>query len=56
MRSMFGGKKENEATIDFGLHMIITDLPEAHLEDMNEMVREGVTSSNSLWHTRTCLW
>jgi dihydropyrimidinase len=37
-------KKGERATIDFSLHMIITDLPEAHLEDMNEMVREGVTS------------
>ncbi len=37
-------KKGEKATIDFGLHMIITDLPEAHIEDMNEMVREGVTS------------
>lgn len=37
-------KKGEKATIDFGLHMIITDLPEAHLEDMNEMVREGLTS------------
>jgi dihydropyrimidinase len=37
-------KKGERATIDFGLHMIVTDLPEAHLEDMNEMVREGVTS------------
>lgn len=37
-------KKGEKATIDYGLHMIITDLPEAHLEDMNEMVREGVSS------------
>jgi dihydropyrimidinase len=37
-------KAENRATIDYGLHMIITDLPDAHLEDMNDMVREGVTS------------
>jgi len=37
-------KKGEKATVDYGLHMIITDLPEAHLEDMNEMVREGVTS------------
>ncbi len=37
-------KKGEKATIDFGLHMIITDLSEAHLEDMNEMVREGVAS------------
>ncbi len=37
-------KAEGKATIDYGLHMIITDLPEAHLEDMSDMVREGVTS------------
>jgi dihydropyrimidinase len=37
-------KKGEKAAIDYGLHMIITDLPEAHLEDMNEMVREGVSS------------
>lgn len=37
-------KGENRATIDYGLHMIITDLPDAHLEDMNDMVRQGVTS------------
>ncbi len=37
-------KAEGKATIDYGLHMIVTDLPEAHLEDMSDMVREGVTS------------
>jgi dihydropyrimidinase len=37
-------KKGEKATVDYGLHMIITDLPEAHLEDMNEMVREGLSS------------
>ena len=37
-------KAENKATIDYGLHMIVTDLPDAHLEDMNDMVREGVSS------------
>ncbi len=37
-------KKGELATVDYGLHMIITDLPDAGLEDMNEMVREGVTS------------
>ena len=36
--------KGEKATTDYSLHMIITDLPEAHLEDMNEMVREGLTS------------
>ena len=37
-------KKGEKAAVDYGLHMIVTDLPEAHLEDMDEMVREGVTS------------
>ena len=40
-----GGKKaENKACIDFGLHMIVTDLGGAGLEDMDDMVREGVAS------------
>jgi dihydropyrimidinase len=37
-------KAEAKACIDYGLHMIVTDLPEAGLEDMDEMVREGVAS------------
>ncbi len=37
-------RKGEKAAVDYGLHMIITDLPEAHLEDMEEMAREGVTS------------
>jgi dihydropyrimidinase len=37
-------KAEGRAAIDYGFHMVITDLPEAHLEDMDEMVREGVSS------------
>jgi len=37
-------KAEGRAVIDYGLHMIVTDLPEAGLEDMDDMVREGVAS------------
>ncbi len=37
-------KAGNKATIDYGFHMIVTDLPEAHIEDMSDMVREGITS------------
>jgi dihydropyrimidinase len=37
-------KAEGKATIDFGLHMIVTDLPDAHMEDMAGMVSEGVSS------------
>src|SRR5258708_4749056 len=37
-------KAENRASIDYGLHMIVTDLGEAGLEDMDDMVREGVAS------------
>jgi len=37
-------KAEGKACIDYGLHMIVTDLPDAGLEDMDDMVREGVVS------------
>src|ERR1700689_4950498 len=37
-------KAEGKASIDYGLHMIVTDLPDAGLEDMDDMVREGVAS------------
>ena len=37
-------KADGKACIDFGLHMIITDLLDAGLEDMDDMVREGVAS------------
>jgi dihydropyrimidinase len=37
-------KADSKACIDYGLHMIVTDLPEAGLEDMDDMVREGVAS------------
>jgi len=37
-------KAESRACIDYGLHMIVTDLGEAGLEDMDDMVREGVAS------------
>jgi dihydropyrimidinase len=37
-------KADGKACIDYGLHMIVTDLAGAGLEDMDEMVREGVAS------------
>ncbi len=37
-------KAEGKATTDYGLHMIVTDLPDADIEDMSDMVKEGVTS------------
>src|SRR5579871_5893672 len=37
-------KAEGRVAIDYGLHMIVTDLGGAGLEDMDEMVREGVAS------------
>jgi len=37
-------KAEGRATIDYGLHMIVTDLAGGGLEDMDDMVREGVAS------------
>jgi len=37
-------KAEGRTAADYGLHMIVRDLPEVALADMDEMVREGVTS------------
>jgi dihydropyrimidinase len=37
-------KAEGRAVIDYGLHMIVTDLGEAGLEDMDQLVCEGVAS------------
>ncbi len=37
-------KATPKAVSDFAFHCIITDLPDARLEEMNELVREGVTS------------
>src|SRR3989441_1557999 len=37
-------KAEGKASIDYGLHMIVTDLGACGLEDMDDMVKEGVAS------------
>ncbi len=37
-------KSEGKACIDYGFHMIVTDLADAGLEDMDDLVREGVAS------------
>jgi dihydropyrimidinase len=37
-------KANGKAFTDYGFHMIITDLPDAYIEHMDDMVREGVTS------------
>jgi dihydropyrimidinase len=37
-------KAAGKACIDYGLHMIVTDLGTSGLEDMDDMVREGVAS------------
>src|ERR1035437_1908318 len=37
-------KAEGKACIDYGLHMIVTDLGACGLEDMDELVNEGVAS------------
>ena len=37
-------KAEGRASIDYGLHMIVTDLGACGLEDMDDMVSEGVAS------------
>jgi dihydropyrimidinase len=37
-------KADGRASIDYGLHMIVTDLGEAGLDDMDSMVADGVAS------------
>ncbi len=37
-------KASSKATTDYAFHCIITDLPQARLEEMDELVREGVPS------------
>ena len=37
-------KAEGQAAIDYGFHMIVQDLPDTRLPEMDEMVRQGVTS------------
>ncbi len=38
------GKAEGRVCIDYGLHMIVTDLAKSGLDDMDALVGEGVTS------------
>src|SRR5438128_4650363 len=37
-------KASSKAVADYSFHCIITDLPDARLEEMKELVREGITS------------
>ena len=37
-------KAEAKAAVDYAFHCIITDLPDARLEEMDALVRDGVTS------------
>jgi dihydropyrimidinase len=37
-------KAEGKACIDYGFHMTITDLPDVRLNEMDDMISEGVTS------------
>src|SRR5579862_8804045 len=37
-------KAEGKAVIDYGFHCIVTDLPDARLEEMKSLVDEGITS------------
>ena len=38
------GKADRKAAIDYAFHCIATDLPDARLEEMDDLVREGVSS------------
>ena len=48
------GKAANKACIDYGLHMIVTDLADCGLEDMDELVREGVAKLQTIYGVPQC--
>jgi dihydropyrimidinase len=37
-------KAEGKASIDYGFHMIVTDMPDSRLDELNRLVDEGITS------------
>ena len=49
-------KAGGQAVVDYGFHMIIQDLPDDRLPDMDEMVRQGVTSFKMFMAYRGALW
>src|SRR6266446_5067098 len=38
------GKAEGKAAIDYGFHMIVTDLPDQRLPELNGLINQGVSS------------
>jgi len=46
-------KAEGRATIDYGLHMIVTDLGTSGLEDMDDLVSKAWPASSCSWRTPT---
>lgn len=42
--NIWKAKAEGKAVIDYSFHMIITDLPDERIEEMSDMIDEGVTS------------
>jgi dihydropyrimidinase len=38
------GKAEGKAAIDYGFHLIVTDLPDARLPELKALITQGVTS------------
>jgi dihydropyrimidinase len=40
----WSGKAEGKTAIDYGFHLICTDLPDTRLGEMKDLIRQGVTS------------
>ncbi|MCU1244821.1 MAG: hydA, partial [Acidobacteria bacterium] len=38
------GKADGRTSIDYGFHLICTDLPDSRLPEMKELIRQGITS------------
>ncbi|MEI9979523.1 MAG: hypothetical protein WDN23_11085 [Edaphobacter sp.] len=59
MRSTSGGQRQmGRRVLDYGLHMIVTDLGSENgkqgLHDMDDMVREGVASFKLFYGVSEC--
>ena len=44
MHLRIGMKLAENSMIDYGLHMVIVDLPEKRIAELDEMVKKGLTS------------
>jgi dihydropyrimidinase len=49
-------KAEGKVAIDYGFHMIVLGLQDSRVPELEEMVRQDVTSFNCLWPILVLSW